>query len=113
MDRNRHKNVCRDKAERQGIATARLPIKKHVPILTSAVLTTNHVVEMLLLFSESRDWRTALEQVIPERKRASPAAVPAGAAKKPKIVSVDPAGGGEAEEEAEEAEEGGARRRLT
>jgi hypothetical protein len=42
----RHKNICLDRANAAGIATAKLPILEHVTLGTSAVLTVNHVVEV-------------------------------------------------------------------
>ena len=73
VDRNRHKNVCLDKARRLGIATAKLPIQEHLPLRSSAVLASNQVVEILLEWLATRDWRTALETVVPLRKRAGAA----------------------------------------
>ena len=43
VDRNRHKNLCLNKAKEQGIATARLPIGNHLKMLGSSILTVNQV----------------------------------------------------------------------
>lgn len=37
VDRNKHKGICYQRAQEAGIATARLPIRKHVNLQTSAV----------------------------------------------------------------------------
>ena len=73
VDRNRHKNVCLEKARRLGIATAKLPIQELLPLRSSAVLASNQVVEILLEWLATRDWRAALEAVVPLRKRAGAA----------------------------------------
>ena len=70
VDRNRHKNVCLEKARDLGVATARLPIQEHMPLRTSAVLASNQVVEILLQWAACRDWKSALEATVPMRKRA-------------------------------------------
>jgi hypothetical protein len=37
VDRNRHKRICLERAEKAGVAHARLPIQKHLQLSTSAV----------------------------------------------------------------------------
>ncbi|XP_043698568.1 tRNA (guanine(9)-N1)-methyltransferase [Telopea speciosissima] len=69
VDRNRWKGLTRKKAQDQGIQTAKLPIGNYLKMLSSQVLTVNQVVEILLKFLETRDWKTAFFQVIPQRKR--------------------------------------------
>ena len=69
VDRNRHKGVCFDKAQSQGIATARLPIGEYMKLASSQVMCTNHVVEILIRWLELRDWEGAFKAVIPTRKR--------------------------------------------
>uniref|UniRef100_A0A061RBJ9 tRNA (guanine(9)-N(1))-methyltransferase n=2 Tax=Tetraselmis sp. GSL018 TaxID=582737 RepID=A0A061RBJ9_9CHLO len=69
VDRNKHKGLCQRKAEKEGIATASLPIGPHLHLVSSKVLTVNHVVEILLQYAECQDWREALLKVIPQRKR--------------------------------------------
>ena len=69
VDRNRHKGLCFNKAEAQGIATARLPLGEHIKLASSSVMCTNHVVEIMLKWLELRDWEAAFKAVIPTRKR--------------------------------------------
>ncbi|KAL4457476.1 hypothetical protein ABPG75_012341 [Micractinium tetrahymenae] len=69
VDRNRHKLLCYNKAEEQGIRHARLPVGDYMKLASSQVMTTNHVVEIMLRWLELRDWKRAFEAVIPPRKR--------------------------------------------
>lgn len=69
VDRNRWKGITLKKAEEQGIQTAKLPIGNFMKMSSSQVLTVNQVVEILLKFLETRDWRTSFFAVIPQRKR--------------------------------------------
>lgn len=69
VDRNRHKLLCYNKAVEQGIAHARLPIGDYMRLASSAVMTTNHVCDIMLKWMELRDWKQAFEAVIPNRKR--------------------------------------------
>lgn len=71
VDRNRHKNLCKEKAEGQGIATARLPIGEYLELSSSKVMCTNHVLEIMVKYMEVRDWKAAFESVIPLRKKKS------------------------------------------
>lgn len=69
VDRNRWKGITAEKAARQGIATAKLPIADHMKMLSSQVLTVNQVVDILLQYLDLGDWGKALLQAIPPRKR--------------------------------------------
>ncbi|KAF7803879.1 tRNA (guanine(9)-N1)-methyltransferase [Senna tora] len=69
VDRNRWKGITMKKAEAQGIQTAKLPIGNFMKMSSSQVLTVNQVLEILLKFLETRDWKTSFFQVIPQRKR--------------------------------------------
>ncbi|KHN40786.1 RNA (guanine-9-)-methyltransferase domain-containing protein 2 [Glycine soja] len=69
VDRNRWKGITLKKAEEQGIPTAKLPIGNFMKMSSSQVLTVNQVVEILLKYLETRDWRTSFFAVIPQRKR--------------------------------------------
>ena len=70
IDRNRHKGLTQARAEAAGIPTARLPIDAYVQLQASRMLTTLHVVQILLAWQECKDWRTAFLSVIPQRKGA-------------------------------------------
>ncbi|KAJ0965320.1 hypothetical protein J5N97_026458 [Dioscorea zingiberensis] len=69
VDRNRWKGITMKKATEQGIQSAKLPIGSYLKMSSSQVLTVNQVVEILLKFLETKDWRNAFFQVIPQRKR--------------------------------------------
>lgn len=62
-------NLCQKKAVDGGIRSARLPIGKYLAEMTSRkVLTVNQVFEILIHWTESRDWEQALYSVVPKRK---------------------------------------------
>jgi tRNA (guanine9-N1)-methyltransferase len=68
-DKNRYKNICRNKAEEQSIRTARLPIGRYIAEMTTRkILTVNQVFEILVKWVNCRDWKQALEEVLPKRK---------------------------------------------
>ncbi|KAB5551476.1 hypothetical protein DKX38_008787 [Salix brachista] len=69
VDRNRWKGITMKKANEQGIQTAKLPIGSYLKMSSSQVLTVNQVVEILLKFVETKDWKVSFFQVIPQRKR--------------------------------------------
>jgi tRNA (guanine9-N1)-methyltransferase len=68
VDRNRHKNLCLNEANRLNIAHARLPIGKYVKLATRKVLTINQVIGILGEYSNSGDWEKSFLNVIPMRK---------------------------------------------
>ncbi|WFD29859.1 tRNA (guanine(9)-N(1))-methyltransferase [Malassezia sp. CBS 17886] len=72
VDRNRYKHLCAKKAEALGVATARLPID---PLFLAGqhmnarkVLTVNQVFAILVGWTETRDWSSALLRGLPTRK---------------------------------------------
>ncbi|TMW68831.1 hypothetical protein Poli38472_006299 [Pythium oligandrum] len=69
VDRNRLKGATYNKALEQGIATAKLPLDQHVDMGASTrVLTVNHVFEILVRYSETKDWKGAAMSTLPSRK---------------------------------------------
>jgi len=68
-DHNRYKNLCQDKATKQGIRTAALPIGKYMAEMqTRRVLTVNQVFDIMCAWNVHRDWSVAFQTVIPKRK---------------------------------------------
>lgn len=68
VDKNREKGLCYRRAQERGIRTAKLPIGDYMVMASRQVLTTNHVVEIMLHWLETGNWATAFERVIPKRK---------------------------------------------
>ncbi|XP_047338342.1 tRNA (guanine(9)-N1)-methyltransferase [Impatiens glandulifera] len=68
VDRNRWKGITMKKAVEQGIQTAKLPIGNYLKMCSSQVLTVNQVMEILLNFVETRDWKASFFHAIPQRK---------------------------------------------
>lgn len=70
VDRNRLKRAAINRASELGIATARLPLERHLQMGSTKVLTCNHVFEILVKYREHKDWKRALLEVLPQRKEA-------------------------------------------
>lgn len=68
VDKNREKGLCYRRAREHRIRTAKLPIGDYMVMASRKVLTTNHVVEIMLSWLETGDWATAFANVIPKRK---------------------------------------------
>ncbi|CAK9439721.1 uncharacterized protein LODBEIA_P38210 [Lodderomyces beijingensis] len=68
VDKNRHKNLCVEKARSLGLKVARLPIGKYIKINSREVLVTSHVYEICCRWFETRDWGAAFNKVLPPRK---------------------------------------------
>ena len=68
VDKNRYKGVCYNRATEKGIKTAKLPIGDYIQMASRQVLTTNHVIEIMLRWLELGDWGKAFMQVLPQRK---------------------------------------------
>jgi tRNA (guanine9-N1)-methyltransferase len=56
----------------QGIRMAKLPIRDHLRMVSTHVLTVNHVFDILLNFQSTGDWASAISKVLPQRKEATP-----------------------------------------
>eukprot|EP01118_Nematostelium_gracile_P018526 TRINITY_DN8249_c0_g1_i1.p1 TRINITY_DN8249_c0_g1~~TRINITY_DN8249_c0_g1_i1.p1 ORF type:complete len:205 (-),score=64.44 TRINITY_DN8249_c0_g1_i1:13-627(-) len=70
VDHNRLKGITHQQAVSQGIKTVRLPIGEHMEMSSRKVLTVNQVLEIMLHFRETNDWKKAFEKAIPQRKGA-------------------------------------------
>ncbi|XP_039032908.1 tRNA methyltransferase 10 homolog A-like [Hibiscus syriacus] len=67
VDRNRWKGITMKKAEEQGIRTAKFPIGDSMKMSSSQLLTVNQVIEILLKFLETKDWKASFFHVVPQR----------------------------------------------
>uniref|UniRef100_A0A0B7A077 tRNA (guanine(9)-N(1))-methyltransferase n=1 Tax=Arion vulgaris TaxID=1028688 RepID=A0A0B7A077_9EUPU len=70
VDHNRHKGLCHKIAEERGIFHAQLPIAEYLDMKSRKVLAVNHVFSILLRYTETNDWRSALLSEMPQRKQA-------------------------------------------
>lgn len=68
VDRNRYKNLTLNKAKKDGISHARLPIGDLMALRSSSVLAVNHVFQIVAEWFNTKDWKHALDKVVPERK---------------------------------------------
>ncbi|KAG0762960.1 hypothetical protein G6F57_013426 [Rhizopus arrhizus] len=68
VDKNRYKNLCKNKADEQGIKTARLPIGDYIRLASRKVLTVNQVMEIMIKWLDCHNWEEAFMDVIPGRK---------------------------------------------
>ncbi|CDO92823.1 unnamed protein product [Kluyveromyces dobzhanskii CBS 2104] len=68
VDKNRHKNLCLNKAKELNIPTRRLPIGEFINLFGRKVLTTSHMVQLMLRYFDNKDWKEAFESVLPPRK---------------------------------------------
>lgn len=68
VDHNHHKGLCHQKAVEKGVSHAQLPISDYIDLKSRKVLTINHVFDILLRYSENRDWQKTFFSVLPQRK---------------------------------------------
>ncbi|AJU09949.1 Trm10p [Saccharomyces cerevisiae YJM1463] len=68
VDKNRYKELCLKKAQKMGIPTRRLPIDEYINLEGRRVLTTTHVVQLMLKYFDDHNWKNAFESVLPPRK---------------------------------------------
>lgn len=75
-----------------------MPIREHLKLPSTHVLTINHVFDILLTYNLTRDWTSTLEKVLPQRKAAvAPTVVPS-----PSLLTLLPPTGTEAQSQEEE-----------
>ncbi|KAI0984707.1 hypothetical protein GJ496_011379 [Pomphorhynchus laevis] len=67
VDHNSLKSFCFNYAVEKGFSHARLPIDRFVTMKTRRVLTVNHVMQIMINYVASNDWKTAFESAIPAR----------------------------------------------
>ncbi|CAM8881391.1 unnamed protein product [Rhodiola kirilowii] len=70
VDRTMQKGVTMKKARSQRIQTAKLPIREFLKGSTCQVLAINQVLELLLKFNETKDWKTSFCHAVPQRKQS-------------------------------------------
>ncbi|ORX45208.1 hypothetical protein BCR36DRAFT_300101 [Piromyces finnis] len=68
VDKNRYKNLTLEKAKKQNITTARLPINKYIKMSSRKVLTVNHMFKIILNYLDTNDWEKSLLDILPARK---------------------------------------------
>ena len=66
MDRNRHKGLCRSRAEAGGIKTARLPIRDYLRLQAAPVMTVNQVSILLSPSTDVEVFQSQLRSGVPE-----------------------------------------------
>lgn len=113
VDKNRHKGICYRRATERGIKTAKLPIGEFLEMKSRQVLTTNHVMEIMLRWVEFNDWGKAFMSVLPKRKGGMLKGEQSEQNEAEAVEDEDAiegggggGGGGEGEEEEEEEKEG-------
>lgn len=69
VDKNRHKLICKKKAESLGLRMGKLPIDQYIQMNGRQVLATSHVFELCCKWFElNHDWGRAFNEVLPPRK---------------------------------------------
>ncbi|SCU94260.1 LAME_0F06766g1_1 [Lachancea meyersii CBS 8951] len=68
VDKNRHKLLCYNKARELGIPTKKLPLAQYINLTGREVLTSTHVIQLMLRYFNNHDWKEAFESVLPPRK---------------------------------------------
>lgn len=68
VDHNRLKNICYEKAVKEGVAHARLPLDTYFRFKTRTVLTIDQVYSILLRVTEGKTWIDAVTDIVPKRK---------------------------------------------
>lgn len=68
VDRNRLKGIALNRSRYLGASSKRLPIREHVQLTHSHVLSITACVSIFLNYTLNRDWHKALVESIPKRK---------------------------------------------
>lgn len=68
VDKNRYPRLTLDKADKQGVSHAQLPIGQYVQMATRKIMTVNQIFEMLLKYIDTEDWEKSFKEAIPQRK---------------------------------------------
>ncbi|XP_054707510.1 tRNA methyltransferase 10 homolog A-like [Uloborus diversus] len=68
VDHNRLKNFCFEKAEKDGIDHAKLPLDSYFKFKTRKVLTIDQVYLIFLRLTEGKSWVDAIVETVPKRK---------------------------------------------
>jgi len=69
VDKNRHKNLTLSEAKKYAIHAQKLPIREHVSLKSSSILTCNQIFELISRYLSCHSWSEALHSVIPQRKK--------------------------------------------
>jgi len=69
VDHNRLKGITFEKAKKEGIETAKLPIAEYCELNSRSVISVNQVVELLVDFLNTNDWAKSVDKCIPNRKK--------------------------------------------
>ncbi|XP_015923471.2 tRNA methyltransferase 10 homolog A [Parasteatoda tepidariorum] len=68
VDHNRLKNICYEKAVKDGVGHAQLPLDLYFKFKTRKVLTIDQVYSLLLRLTEGKTWTEAGLEIFPKRK---------------------------------------------
>lgn len=68
VDHNRLKNICYDKAVKDCVGHARLPLDTYFKFKTRTVLTIDQVYSIILRVTEGNSWIDAVIDTVPKRK---------------------------------------------
>ncbi|GFX43025.1 tRNA methyltransferase 10 homolog A [Trichonephila clavipes] len=68
VDHNRLKNICYEKAIKEGVGHAQLPLDLYFKFKTRRVLTIDQVFSIFLKVTEGKSWIDAIMDTVPKRK---------------------------------------------
>lgn len=70
VDHNKYRGHTHEMATKEGYRTARLPLSENILLHSRAVLTINHVAEIMIAKSDGKSWKEIFLEVLPTRKVA-------------------------------------------